>query len=131
VPSDTAATQPILVAIMSLFAAGRHGHGHDGPSLTITGDATPTAEPAAFYTFTPNVFQRSARALKFTILNKPAWASFGLRHGTLYGTPKATQAGMYSNIIITVSDGEKTVQLPPFSIRVDAPVAVATPANSG
>ena len=129
-PSDTAATQPILVAIMSLLTAGRHPHAHDGPSLTIAGDAAPTAVPATFYSFTPNVFQRSARALKFTILNKPSWASFGLRHGTLYGTPKPGQVGMYSNIIITVSDGEKTVQLPPFSIRVDAPVET-TAATSG
>jgi hypothetical protein len=77
-----------------------------------------------FYAFTPTVTQRSDRALTFSIENKPAWASFGLRRGTLYGTPAMAQAGTYSNIRITVSDGLRSVTLPAFSITVSPPAAV-------
>ena len=117
-PAATEATaQPILVAIISLLTAG-HRAPAEGPTLSISGGATSSAMPEAFYAFTPNVAQTGDRPLKFTILNKPAWASFGMKHGTLYGVPQAMHAGTYSNIIISVSDGIRTVRLPAFSITV-------------
>jgi hypothetical protein len=116
-PAPETAAQPIIVAIMTLLTAG-HRSPSDGPSLSISGGATPTVLPAEFYSFTPSVAQNSGRSLHFSIKNKPAWASFGKKHGTLYGTPSAANTGTYSNILISVSDGNKTVTLPPFSITV-------------
>jgi hypothetical protein len=122
-----AVSQPIVVAIMSLLTVGhRATPPPDGPTLTISGNAAPTVVPAAFYSFTPRVLQSGDRPLQFTIKNKPSWASFGRKRGTIYGVPTTANAGSYPNIVITVSDGQNTVQLPPFSIRVHTPVAATT-----
>jgi hypothetical protein len=122
VPLTDSISQPLFLVLLGLGSAGHH----DGTqSLQISGRAAPTIEPAAFYAFTPSVAGHSDRPLKFTIKNKPAWASFGLRHGTLYGTPQIADAGTYSNILITVSDGVTTVTLPAFSIAVSAVAAVS------
>jgi hypothetical protein len=118
-PAPETTAQPILVAIMTLLTAGHH-KSNDGESLSISGGATPTVLPAEFYSFTPDVAQSGGRSLRYTIKNKPAWASFGKKHGTLYGTPSAGNQGTYSNITISVSNGNKTVTLPPFSITVGA-----------
>lgn len=129
-PDVSAVAQPVIIAILSLGTAG-HRATHDTPGppiLEISGQASPNAEAAAFYAFTPTVVQDGERKLHFSIRNKPSWARFGLKRGTLYGTPAAMNAGTYSNIVITVSDGEKTVDLPPFSITVaggSPPVAAA------
>jgi hypothetical protein len=93
--------------------------------LQIEGKAATTATPATFYAFTPTVTRHSDQPLKFSIENKPSWASFGLKRGTLYGTPLVANAGTYSNIRITVSDGTRSVTLPAFSITVGAPAAAA------
>ena len=121
-PTPETTAQPIIVAIMTLLTAGHHKPS-DGQSLSISGGATPTVLPAEFYSFTPTVAQSGGRDLHFAIKNKPAWASFGRKYGTLYGTPSAGNTGTYTNIIITVSNGARTVQLPPFSITVSPLVA--------
>jgi len=132
VPDVSSVAQPVIIAILSLGTAG-HRASHDAPTepvLEIAGQAAPTAEATAFYAFTPTVTQNSERKLHFSIRNLPSWARFGLKRGTLYGTPSALNAGTYSNIVITVSDGRKSVDLPPFSITVasaELPVAARTP----
>jgi hypothetical protein len=132
VPDVSSVAQPVIIAILSLGTAG-HRATQDAPTqpvLEITGQAAPTAECSTFYAFTPTVVQDGERKLHFSIQNKPSWARFGLKRGTLYGTPAEVNAGTYPNIIITVSDGEKTVDLPPFSITVAGglpPVAARTP----
>jgi hypothetical protein len=105
-------------------SAGHQG-ANNAPALQIAGKAAASVAPSVFYAFTPTVTPGSDRPLKFSIENKPAWASFGARRGTLYGTPLVANAGTYSNIRITVSDGARTVTLPAFSITV-VPAAVAS-----
>jgi Putative Ig domain len=107
--------QPFVVVLLGLGAAAHPG---DAPDLAISGKAKQTTAASTFYAFTPTVNHGGNRDLAFTVQNKPAWASFGKRHGTLYGVPKVADAGAYSNIIITVSDGVRTVALPAFSISV-------------
>jgi large repetitive protein len=128
VPLPSSLTQPAFLAILGMGSAGQQG-ADTGPALVIAGKATATVEAAVFYAFTPTVTTRTDLPLKFSIENKPAWASFGMRRGTLYGTPHMAQAGTYSNIRITVSDGTHTVTLPPFSITVAAPAASASAAT--
>ena len=126
-PLPSSLTQPVFLAILGLGSAGQPG-ADKSPALEIAGKATDSVAPAVFYAFTPTVTQHADRPLKFSIENKPAWASFGLRRGTLYGTPATANAGTYSNIRITVSDGVRSVTLPAFSITVSAPAAaVAAP----
>ncbi len=127
-PVTSSLSQPVILAILGIAAAGhRSAGGSDGaPALSVSGHPATAATAAAFYAFTPNVQQNGGRQLQFSIQNKPSWASFGARHGTLYGVPQAANAGSYPNIIITVSDGHQSVQLPAFSIRV-APFAAQSP----
>ena len=51
-------------------------------------------------------------------LQGPAWAQFDPATGQLSGTPASSDAGTYSNIVISVSDGQLTASLPAFSIGV-------------
>ncbi len=69
--------------------------------------------------------------LTFTISNKPSWATFNPSTGVLSGTPQNNQAGSYSNIIITVSDGQLSAALAPFTITVQSSnkVPQATPGS--
>ena len=124
-PLPSSLSQPVFLAILGMGSAGHPGA--DAPALQIAGKAAASAVPTAFYAFTPTVTQNNERPLKFSIENKPAWASFGPRRGTLYGTPLLAHAGTYPNIRITVSDGLHTVSLPAFSITVPAPAAAAGP----
>src|SRR5689334_19995260 len=58
--------------------------------------------------------------LTFSIMNKPAWATFSTSTGRLQGTPATANIGTFANITITVTDGQDTAQLPAFTITVSA-----------
>lgn len=81
------------------------------------------------YSFTPTASDAQNNTLRFSISNKPVWATFNASTGRLSGSPTATQAGTYPNIGIRVSDGYLTSSLPAFGITVKAAPS-ATPANT-
>ena len=94
------------------------------------------------YRFTPAASDTDGDRLRFSITNKPSWASFDTATGELSGTPVNADAGVTSNIVISVSDGIATASLPAFSIEVkyfvarcgsseDKGYAVATPIPAG
>ncbi len=70
------------------------------------------------YTFVPTASDADGDRLMFSIVNKPAWATFSQSTGKLTGTPGSSNVGTTSGIIISVSDGIATVSLPAFSITV-------------
>lgn len=74
------------------------------------------------YNFTPIASDADGDTLAFSIENKPSWATFNTVAGTLSGKP--TVAGIYSNIVIRVSDGKATTSLSTFSITV-APISAS------
>lgn len=77
------------------------------------------------YSFTPTVSDDNGDTLTFSIENKPSWASFDSGTGTLSGTPSAGDAGIYTDIIISVTDnGQEFTKLNPFSITVDDSVTI-------
>jgi hypothetical protein len=84
----------------------------------ISGVPATTAAAGTVYDFTPTASDVDGDALRFSIGNRPAWATFDPASGRLRGTPTSTQAGTYSNISIGVSDGFVTTRLPAFSITV-------------
>jgi len=86
----------------------------------ISGTPRTTATVGTSYSFRPTASDPDGQTLKFSIANKPAWASFATTTGRLYGTPDSTRVGTYSGIRITVSDGQATTSLPQFSIKVAA-----------
>jgi hypothetical protein len=90
----------------------------------ISGAPAGTAREKELYTFLPQAGDADGDTLRFSIANKPSWATFTTNSGLLSGIPPAGSAGTYSNIVISVSDGPSTRSLPTFGI------VVATAANS-
>jgi len=85
---------------------------------TISGSPKTTDTVGNAYSFTPTATDANNDPLTFSIQNLPSWATFSTTTGQLSGTPMASAAGTYSNIVISVSDGHVTASLAPFSITV-------------
>jgi len=85
-------------------------------SPTITGTPATSAKVGTAYSFQPSVKDPEGKTVTLSIRNKPSWASFSTSTGKLSGTP--TASGVFSNIIITASDGVTMASLPTFSITV-------------
>jgi hypothetical protein len=83
---------------------------------TLSGSPSTSITIGNAYSFTPTAKDADGNTLGFTIANRPSWASFSTSTGQLSGKP--TAAGTFSNIVISVSDGKATTQLPAFSIGV-------------
>jgi hypothetical protein len=71
------------------------------------------------YEFVPTASDADGDTLSFSIARKPAWASFDPGSGRLWGTPTDKDVGNFTNIGISVSDGEATASLTRFDISVD------------
>ena len=87
----------------------------------ISGSPATAVNVGSAYSFTPSATGASGVQLTFSIVNKPAWASFNAANGALTGTPAT--AGSYANIIISVSDGKTSAALPAFTITVNQPAS--------
>ncbi|MBT1062797.1 cadherin-like domain-containing protein [Bowmanella sp. Y26] len=87
----------------------------------ISGTATSSIVAGFSYTFVPTASDADGDTLTFSISNKPAWLDFNPITGELSGAPVITDAGLYNNIIIRVSDGQASASLNPFSILVEEP----------
>jgi hypothetical protein len=100
---------------------------------SISGTPTSWVYVGSSYSFRPSAWDREGATLSFSIANKPSWASFSTRSGSLRGTP--AQVGLWNDIRISVSDGNSSVALPGFSIRAtsksnDTPTISGAPATS-
>jgi len=105
---------------------------------TISGSPPTSVTAGQAYSFTPTTTDPSGKTLTFSISNGPSWATFSTSTGKLSGTPAAANAGTYSNIVISVSDGTASASLPAFSITVNplqviagAPLVLYTDVASG
>jgi hypothetical protein len=85
---------------------------------TITGTPSTTGQVGFAYSFRPGAKDADGDPLSFSVSNPPRWASFDAATGQLSGTPSDGDVGSYSNIVISVSDGQLTASLAPFSIEV-------------
>ena len=83
---------------------------------TIAGTPKAAVFSGFRYRFMPQAQDVDNDVLRFSISNKPGWATFDNRTGRLTGTPRIK--GTYQDIVIRVSDGVVTRSLPAFSIRV-------------
>ncbi len=102
---------------------------------TITGSPETSVTAGTPYQFAPKASDADGDRLMFNISNKPGWAVFDPETGILSGTPTKSDVGMFSGIVLSVSDGQDTASLAPFAIEVDAPpnnrpVISGTPAGS-
>ncbi len=91
---------------------------NDAPSLSGS-PATSVQEDSA-YSFTPVAADIDAGdTLTFTATNLPSWLTLDPASGVLSGTPKDNHVGIYSGIVLTVTDsGGLTASLPAFNITV-------------
>jgi hypothetical protein len=85
---------------------------------TITGAPATAVTAGTAYSFKPTAADANGDALTFSISGQPSWATFSNTTGQLSGTPAAGNAGTYSNIVISVTDGKATTSLTAFSIAV-------------
>lgn len=92
---------------------------------TISGSPPTSVNVGESYWFRPSASDPDGDNLRFSIANKPAWASFSRRTGRLAGTP--TASGQHPNVVISVSDGTSRTSLPAFTIAVVAPGATPPP----
>lgn len=86
---------------------------------TIRGTPVTTIVQGENYSFRPLASDPDGDSLTFKISNKPAWANFDTKTGRLYGTPGAGDVGTYSNIRISVTDGQASAQLSAFTLSVE------------
>ncbi len=86
----------------------------------ISGTPLPSATAGVQYSFRPTAQDPDGDTMEFRIANKPSWANFNRSNGRLYGTPTANDIGRYTDIIISVSDGQVSAALPKFTIDVEA-----------
>ena len=89
----------------------------------LHGSAKTTTHVSEIYQYKPQVEDADGDRLTFSIQNRPAWASFDTQTGLLSGVPSSE--GNNSDITISVTDGNLTTTLPPFSIMIDARVNIA------
>jgi len=112
--------------------------GNSAPVISGNPSNRVTANTA--YSFTPTASDADAGdTLTFAISGQPSWAAFDTANGRLSGTPVDGDAGTYSDIAISVSDGTDTAALAAFAIEVntqpppppppsgDWPVAIPVP----
>jgi len=102
---------------------------------TISGAAGGSAQIDKLYSFLPQAVDKEGDKLTFLVSNRPSWAAFDTATGALTGTPKQANIGVYSKIVVSVSDGRRTTSLAPFTIQVNgsdnrAPVITGAPSTS-
>lgn len=86
---------------------------------TIQGESRVKINQDEYYSFTPLVNDPENDKLEFDITNKPQWAIFDSRTGTLFGQPTNNDIGISKNITITVMDQSGgTSSLVPFNLEV-------------
>ena len=117
------------------------------PAFSIVVNELPNAAPlisgtpptsviaGTAYSFQPTASDPDGDPLTFSITNMPPWARFDETTGLLEGIPAQSDVGSHGEIVIGVSDGRATAQLPAFSIVVSEvpnapPMISGTPATS-
>ncbi len=107
-----------IIDIVNNIARGDGSLGPDNRGPSIQGTPTSAVVAGSNYSFSPSAADPDGDTLSFSISNQPSWASFDSTTGQLSGTPSASDVRLYSNILISVSDGEFTASLAAFSINV-------------
>jgi hypothetical protein len=104
----------------SLTAFSIRASRRDNTAPVISGAPASAAVIGSIYAFQPASSDAEGDTLRFSIVNRPAWATFNILSGRLSGTPTAANVGTYSSIAIMVTDGSTKVSLPAFSITVSS-----------
>ena len=114
---DTRSIGPFLIRVNSRNRAPAPSNA--APTLSGTPAASVMIDQP--YSFAPTAADADGDRLTFAVSNRPSWVTFNTRTGALTGTPALSNIGSYSNIVVTVSDGEAMASIGPFSIQVRGP----------
>jgi hypothetical protein len=118
-------------ASLAAFSIQVQGPANSAP--IISGTPVTSVQAGTAYSFQPTASDVDNNTLRWSIQNKPTWASFSTTTGKLSGTPASV--GTFNNIRISVSDGKLSASLAAFSINVTsapnrAPTIAGTPATA-
>jgi predicted outer membrane repeat protein len=91
---------------------------HVNHAPQIQGVPATTVAAGSYYSFLPSAYDIDGDNLTFSISNKPSWASFDSQNGALTGVPDVSQISSTTGIVIEVSDGVLTIDLPVFNLTV-------------
>jgi len=106
----------VETALLPAFSITVSSLPNTAPIISGTPDWTVTEGTA--YSFVPTTSDADADVLSFSVTNLPSWANFNSATGAINGTPGSVDVGLWSAIVISVSDGQETVSLPNFAITV-------------
>ncbi len=84
----------------------------------ITGTPGSLAETGSMYQFQPTASDPDGDALTFSVSNRPLWLTLNPVTGSLSGMPEDGDIGVYSDIIVSVTDGKTSTSLQAFTISV-------------
>lgn len=85
-----------------------------------------SVRPGETVLVTPSASDPDGDPLTFSVQGKPTWASFDSSSGALSGVPSESDAGTYTGIVISVSDGRAAASAPSLQMTVSSP-ATGTP----
>ena len=123
---DTRPSRALLIVLLAAALGGcltSEESNTDGPQSgnnapTISNSPDTAIMTGDTYSFRPSASDPDGDTLAFFVTNLPRWANFDSTTGTLSGQPVPGDEGIYTNIVISVSDGSTKVSLPAFSIEV-------------
>src|SRR5258706_5703099 len=85
---------------------------------TISGTPETRTDVGTLYEFRPQAADADGDTLSFRAEKQPRWLSLDAAKGTLSGTASAADIGVTRDIVISVTDGNTVVPLPPFTLEV-------------
>ena len=97
--------------------AGNEPIGQNNPP-TISGSPPDAVMTGDTYSFTPTASDSDGDTLTFSVENLPSWASFDTSTGEISGQPALGDVGVFSGVVVSVSDGNAKTSLPSYSITV-------------
>ena len=113
----------LLIALGGCGGGGGGGAGDESNTApTISGEPAGHVRSGKAYGFLPSASDPDGDTLIYSISNKPDWANFNPQTGELSGEPSPGDIHLYADIRISVSDGNASVALTPFSINVLQPL---------
>jgi len=93
----------------------------DTSPLTLTGTPVASITTGSEFRFRPVAGGATPGAsLTFSVANLPDWANFDSGSGEIAGVPQAGDVGSYRDIVVSVSDGQRSASTLPFELEVVA-----------
>lgn len=93
--------------------------GDAGPQeVRLSGTPRETVMNGSEYDFVPEASVPVGATYSFKVEHLPIWATFDQAWGRIRGVPDSGHVGTYPDIRITLTSGETSVSLPPFTVSV-------------